>query len=210
MRIDPVGSRTAECHYAARLAMKTRVTHWLPLALVLLLAVLTLWLQQMIESPVGSEPRLVGHDPDAVVDRFTVTALDATGAPQYRLSAVRLVHFADNDSLELSEPRFVKRDPGSEITVVAGRGRVSKDYKEAFFYDDVQLVRVPAAGEDELRVRTPYLHVLADRDLATTDRPVNITRGRSTLTGTGMEYSRKTGQLTLLSRVRGSFDAKKK
>lgn len=190
--------------------IRARVDHLLPVILMLLLGGLTLWLRQLIESPQAVDSARRSHDAAAVVDRFTVTQLDAHGAPEYRLSARRMNHFSDNRITELVEPRFERKQDDSTLTVVADRGRVVHDYKEAHFYDNVELVRSPAKQAENLRVRTEYLHVLLDRDLARTDRRVLITQGRSALSGVGMEYNRQTGQLRLLSAVKGSFDATRK
>jgi lipopolysaccharide export system protein LptC len=59
-------------------------------------------------------------------------------------------------------------------------------------------------------VHTEYLHVIPERDLARTDRRVTIMEGSSRLSGVGMEYDRGSGELRLLSAVKGTFDAKKK
>ena len=189
--------------------MRSRL-HLLPVVLMLLLAGLTLWLRLLIESPGPTDGGRRTPDALAVVERFTVTQLDAQGAPEYRLSAARMNHYSDNRTTELVEPRFERKQADAALTVVAERGRVEHDYKEAHFYDGVDLVREAAGQSEELRVRTEYLHVLPDRDIAKTDRPVTITQGASTLSGVGMEYNRQTGQLRLLSSVKGSFDAKKK
>jgi lipopolysaccharide export system protein LptC len=119
-------------------------------------------------------------------------------------------HFAGNRTTELVEPRFEKRDGDSMLVVVAQRGRIEHDYKEAHFYDGVELVRTTPQQPAELRVRTEYLDVLPESDVAKTDRRVTITQGSSSISGTGMEYNRATGELRLLSSVKGSFDAKKK
>jgi lipopolysaccharide export system protein LptC len=190
--------------------MKSRLEHVLPIVLLVLLAGLTLWLRQLIESPGPAGPARETGEALAVVDRFTVTQLDANGAPEYKLSARRMNHFAGNKSTELIEPRFERRQADASLTVVAQRGRVEHDYKEAHFYDGVELVRTTTKQSDELRMKTEYLHVLPDRDIARTDRSVVISQGRSSLSGMGMEYNRQTGELRLLSSVKGSFDAKRK
>jgi lipopolysaccharide export system protein LptC len=58
-------------------------------------------------------------------------------------------------------------------------------------------------------MQTEYLQIEPDRDTASTNRPVVVTEGRSRLAGVGMEFNNKTRQFTLLSQVRGTFDAGK-
>jgi lipopolysaccharide export system protein LptC len=188
----------------------SRLTHALPVLLMLLLGGLTLWLRQAIEAPgpVSRAPAL--HDPDSAVEKFTVTRLGADGAPEATLSAQRMVHYGDDDSTELQLPELIKNDPAATLTVRANRGVVTRDYEEAQFYDNVQLVRTQKDAADPLRVRSDYLHVLIKSDVVRSDRPVTITQGSSTLSGTGMEYDRKSGRLSVLSDVRASFDAKRR
>ena len=178
--------------------------------IMLLLAAMTLWLRQAIEGPVWTDPGNRRHDPDAIIDNFTITRMDEKGAPQYRLSAKRMLHFGDDDSTELLAPHFIKRSDGSEVTVTSERGRVTRDYEEAFFHGNVELVRAATREAAGMTVRSEYLHVLAKKDLVLSDRPVTIREGNSTISGTGMEYNRRTRNFTLHSRVKGSFDARKK
>ena len=86
--------------------MKTRITNLLPIVLMLFLAALTLWLRITMEEPGtnGKDPHR--HDPDAIIDKLTVTRLDERGVAQYRLTANRMLHFADDDTTELAAPRW--------------------------------------------------------------------------------------------------------
>ncbi len=190
--------------------MKSRAVHLLPIVLMLLLAALTLWLRQAIEGPTFLDPGTRRHDPDAIIENFTITRMDEKGIPQYRLSAKRMFHFADDDSTELIAPHFVKRSEGSDVTVTSERGRVTRDYEEAFFHGNVEMVRVGTREAPEMKVRSEYLHVLSKKDLILSDRLVTILEGSSTISGTGMEYNRRTRQFALYARVKGSFDAPKK
>ena len=110
---------------------------------------------------------------------------------------------------QLTAPRFHKKDASVELTVSARRGTINQEVKEARFYDNVQLIRRPDAGADILQIRTQYMQVFMDKGVARTDRAVNIVNGPSTLAGTGMEYERESGHLTLLSAVKGKFNAPK-
>ena len=190
--------------------MRSRIDHLLPILVMLLLGGLTLWLRQAIEPPQPPGSSVASHEPAAVVERFTMTQLDEQGLPEYRLSAEKMLHFADERMTELIQPRLVRTQADSTLTVLAERGRVEHGYREAYFYDNVRLVRAQKHKPSELQVQTDYLHVIPDRDLARTDRRVTITQGSSKLSGVGMEYDRSSGQLRLLSAVKGTFDAKKK
>ena len=194
--------------------MKIQFNHLLPVALMLLLGGMTIWLQYAIESPPQPEPAKHRHDPDAIGEKVTLSRLDQRGIAQYHLSAERMLHYPDNDSIELVAPRFLKKDATAELTVTANKGVVYQENKEARFYDNVELVRRPLIvgdlpSQDTLRIRTQYMQVFLERGVARTDRAVSIVNGPSTLSGTGMEYQRETGRLSLLSGVKGSFHVRK-
>lgn len=190
--------------------MKSRLIHLLPIAFMLLLAAMTLWLRQVIEGPVWTDPASSRHDPDAIIENFTITRMDSKGKPEYRLSAKRMLHFADDDSTELLAPHFVKRTDGTDITVTSERGRVTRDYEEAFFHGNVELVRKASRAAPEMNIRSEYLHVLTKKDLVLSDRLVTIREGASVISGIGMEFNRRTRQFTLRDRVKGSFNVSKK
>ena len=186
----------------------SRITYALPVLLMFFLGALTLWLRQVIETPGETRTAKQRHDPDAIVERFLVTRLGADGKPETRLSARRMVHFADNSATELDAPQLVRSRGGSTVRVRAERGSVNSDYSEAKFVDKVELVRAEDGSQDQLQVRTEYLLVRVQEEELRTDRPVTISHGGSTISGVGMEYKRKDGKIELLSDVKASFPPK--
>lgn len=179
----------------------------LPLLIVLFLAGLTLWLRQTIETAPMVERVNNNRDPDAVVDNLKMVRLGANGKSQYSMSARRMLHFPGNDSTQLEQPRFDRRgEDGIALTITANRGTVTRNADEAYFYGNVLLRRDAAAGRPELQARTEYLHILAAKDMARTDRHVTITEGGRVLSGVGMEINKLTRQISLKSQVKGHYD----
>lgn len=189
--------------------MRARVVGLLPVGLMLLLAVLTLWLRQAIETPGPQDSRSGRNDPDAIVDSLRMTRLDETGATQYLLAARQMVHHSSDDSTELVMPRFTRQVEGGSLVVTAERGRITRDNDEAFFYGNVELVRAAGRDSPEMRLETEFLHVLSSQDVLRSDRLVTIREGARLLSGVGMEYSQRSRQFELQSRVKGSFDVAK-
>ena len=188
--------------------MKTRVAPLLPLALMTFLAALTLWLQYTVREGAGGESRPPGHEPDAIIENFTVQNLDAAGKLRYTFSAPKMQHFADDGSGEALYPRVVQiAAEGGNLIATANRGTINRQGEEAFLYGNVLLMREATPEEPELRVRTEFLHVLAGQGILRTDRTVTITDGRRTLSGVGMIVNKARQQFTLQSQVRGTFDA---
>ena len=71
--------------------MKMRVTPLLPLVLMAFLGLLTLWLQYAVLDVTGGDTKPAGHDPDSIVENFTVQRLDGTGKLKYTFSAPKMM-----------------------------------------------------------------------------------------------------------------------
>ncbi|OGA12645.1 MAG: LPS export ABC transporter periplasmic protein LptC [Betaproteobacteria bacterium RIFCSPLOWO2_12_FULL_63_13] len=190
--------------------MKNRIPHLLPIVLMLFLAALTLWLRFALETPVPGGNGRDRHDPDAIIDNFTLTRLDEQGIARYALTANRMLHFSDDDTTEITAPRVVKRGEGPTLTITAERGTLAREGNEAFFHGNVLVVRAAAPGSEELRVHTDSLHVLPDENIAQTDEAVTITEGRSSLSGVGMLFDEDARRFALFSQVRGRFEQARK
>lgn len=190
---------------------KTRVTHLLPLVLMLLLAALSLWLQYTVLEGSGGSARPATHEPDAIVENFTVQRLDESGKIRYTFSAPRMAHYADDNSGEVLYPRVVQfGDDGSNLVATANRGTINRQGEEAYLYGNVQIVREATPQRPEFHARTEFLHVLAEKGVSRTDRSVIITEGRSMLTGVGLVVDKDKRIFSLQSQVRGVFDAPKR
>lgn len=188
--------------------MKPRVTPLLPLALMAFLGVLTLWLQYTVQEGSGGDAKPMKHDPDAVVENFTVQRLDRSGKLQYTLSAPKMMHFSDDGSGEVLYPRLSQvANDGGNFIATANRGSINRQGEEAFLYGNVLILREATPQRPEFRVSTEFLHVLAEQGILRTDRSVTISEGRSILTGVGMVVNKNKDQFMLQSQVKGIFDA---
>lgn len=187
-----------------------RVSHMFPLLLMLALAAASLWLERAVQAPERDSSGKSRHDPDFVAEEFGITKIGASGRPEYILSAARMLHYPDDESTDIVAPSLVQhRDNAPRVVIRADRGVISKNGAEASFRGNVVVVREADRGRGELRVQTEYLRIVPDRDLASSDKQVIITEGRSRLSGVGLEFNNQTRQFVLLSQVRGTFHAGK-
>lgn len=185
-------------------------TRLFPLALMLSLALLTLWLDHQVRVEEPAHPSLRRHDPDYLVSNFITTTYNREGKAELVLSAAQMVHFPDDDSTELSLPRVLQARPSQpRMTVRAERGKVSREGDEIFLHDNVLLVREAHEAHPEARMTTSFLHILRDRALVRTDREVRFEEPGRSLVGRGMEYHNDTRELFLRSDVVARFEAKK-
>ena len=188
--------------------MRARVTPLLPLALMAFLGLLTLWLQYAVREGAGGDSRPPSHDPDAIIENFTIQNLNDSGKLQYTFSAPKMQHFPDDGSGEVLYPRVVQISAdGGNYVATANRGTINRQNEEVFLYGNVLVLREATREEPELRARTEFLHVLAGQGILRTNQTVTISDGRSTLTGVGMVIDKAKQQFTLQSQVKGTFDA---
>jgi lipopolysaccharide export system protein LptC len=186
--------------------VKWSATRLFPLGLMLALALITFYLERTVRQE-ETHPSKRRHDPDYMVINFTTTSYGGDGSVQSILSAAKMIHYPDDDSTELIAPRMVQSKPERpRITVRADRGALSREGDEIFLYDNVQLVR---EGKEPARLSTEFLHVVQDRTLARTDRPVRLEDEQRSLSGRGMEYDWGAGTLLLHHEVRGHFSSGK-
>ena len=184
-------------------------TRLFPLLLMASLALLTLWLDHQVRGEGGDHPSLRRHDPDYLVTNFTTTTYNSQGHAVTTLAAAQMQHYPDDDSTDVTAPRLVQSKPEQpRFTVQADRGQISREGDEIFLYDHVVLVRDADAKEPPAKMTTSFLHVLRDKSLVRTDRPVQFEQEGRSLTGRGMEYHTDTRELFLHADVRARFDAR--
>jgi lipopolysaccharide export system protein LptC len=187
-----------------------RITAAVPLILVALLAALTFWLDRMVQPagrPAGAGSR---NEPDYIVDKLSAVSMNQKGAAAYTLSAAKMLHYPDDDSTILASPRFVSYATAkSPVTITASEAVVSSNGQHVYFQDDVRVTRAAYGASSELVVRTDFLHVIPDQNIAKTDRTVTITDAATTVTAVGFEINNETRIMKLQSRVRGTYDPAK-
>lgn len=186
--------------------MKSPVTSLLPLALIVMLAAMTFWLEQAVQAPVPGKATASRHDPDLMIENFTAVRHGAQGLPIYSLAAGKMVHYPDNELTHLEAPRITSFSPGAPPTrITADQADLAKDGNEAFFYGNVVISREADKTHPALRATTERLRINQKADTAHTDDAVLIVRGNSVLSGVGMDANNKERTFFLRSQTRGTF-----
>jgi len=184
-----------------------RLTTALPLMLVGMLVAFTFWLDQVAQPAARGGVGASRHDPDYIVDGLAAMRMNETGAASYTLSAAKMMHYPDDDTTLLTTPRFVSLGAArAPVTITASQAVVSSNGTHVYFQDDVRVTRAAYGESGELVMRTAFLHVIPDDNLAKTDRTVTITDAATTVTAVGLELNNETRVIKLLSRVRGTYD----
>ena len=179
-----------------------------PIVLAVLLALLTFWINQTVET---QGPKIDGsnrHDPDYSMNNFVSTQTDKLGKLSYVLTASELLHYPDDDSTVLHRPRFTQYATNKPYTQIEGlRGYVSANGSEIELVDQVKVIRQAFNGKGEMQVLTEKLLILPDQDIAKTDANVIIKQAPKTvIRAKGMIFDKKKQTVRLLSRVKVHYD----
>jgi lipopolysaccharide export system protein LptC len=187
--------------------MNDRLVAWAPVVLLVLLALLTFWLDYKVQPPPVRADGSSRHDPDFYVEGFAAAKMNPDGTRRYALTGVRLVHYPDDNSTELESPQLVYFDyQRAPVTMRAEQARIAQGGDDVYFTGNVQIVRDAYADNPELGMFTTYLHVVPDLEIARTDKPVTMIEGNSTASSVGLEFDNKTREIRLLSRVRAQYE----
>lgn len=189
--------------------MIERLSSLFPVLLLALLAALTYWLDRAVQSP--SENRETGftHTPDFTVEKLLATRMDVNGRIRDTLQSARMIHFPDDDTTELTQPRFVSFAAGVPTSITSKQALVTSNAGNLYFRDDVRVTRAAQVGRSALVVNTEYLHVVPDDNIAKTDRSVKIDSDSMTIDAVGMELNSESRVLKLNASVKSVFyDAK--
>jgi len=189
----------------------SRFRYWLlPLPLLVLLGV-TYWLDQQAQPELAKSDSSKRHDPDAIVENFSVTRLNDQGAPRFIMAAKKMQHFPDDDSTTLEMPLLTSLSAERPaIHASANHGILSSKGDEVFLRGAVEILREASAQEDKLTLQTEYLHILPDQDLVDTDRAVTVVDKHNTVYAIGLEMDNKARTLKLLSKVKSEYVPVKK
>jgi len=179
-----------------------------PLLLLLMLAGLTFWINKTVQP---QRPKIDGssrHDADYIMSNFVTTQTDINGALRYKLAAVEMRHFPDNDSTDLIRPRFTQFAIDKAYTQLEGlRGHVSANGEQIELFDKVRVKRSASAEKGEMTVDTDYLQIFPEQELLRTKSPVIIRQSPKTIIyATGMIYDKQQRTVTLLHKVRAHYE----
>lgn len=188
--------------------MRDRVTAIIAVLLLAALAGITYWFSQSgrygkLAAPVSKE------GPDFVVTGVTLTQFDAAGRATNRLFAETMTHYAIDDRAELQRPRYVSLRPDQpQLEARARRGLVEGSGERVLLTGDVVITRAPGPQDaPPMRLTTEKLIAIPDRELYTTDQPVEVARGDSVIRAVGMDYDNIKRTVRFHADVRGTIEA---
>ena len=179
-----------------------------PLLLLSILALLTFWINKTVQPLAPKTDGSNRHDPDYIMSNFLTTQIDIHGDLHYKLSALEMRHFPDDDTTYLQRPYYTQFTIGKADTQIQGlRGMVSSKGDKVELFGKVKVTRPAFEDKQESTLETEHLTIFPKEDLVRTESPVIIRQAPKTVIyGTGLIYEKKLGTVTLLHNVRAHYE----
>lgn len=189
-----------------------RLSLYLPIVLMGLLALGTYWLVQQAPGPARSETaRPVRHDPDYFMKNFSVRTFMDTGTLKSEVFGVAARHFPDSDTTEVDKIRMRSfDDQGRLTTATANRALTNSDGSEVELFGNAIVVREPVVEKGvqvtpRMEFRGQYLHAYLNADRVQSDKPVELRRGTDVFVGDSLDYDNSQQIMLLRGRVKGQL-----
>jgi len=181
------------------------VTAYLPVLLMLALALGTWWLVKSTPQPEADRPEAPPrHEPDYTMQRFTVQRFAKDGAMRLQIEGTTLRHYPDDDTIEVDDARIRAIGNGGTVTLAtAARARANGDGSEVQLLGQAKVVR--EAAEAPIEFSGEFLHAFLTTERLRSHLPVTVRRGASEVRADGMEYDNLTQVVTLKGHTRASF-----
>jgi lipopolysaccharide export system protein LptC len=184
------------------------VSAYLPLLLMALLALGTWWLVKNTPRPdVPGEAAAPRHEPDYMMQGFTLQRFGADGRLRVEVQGVQMRHYPDTDTLEIDGVTIRALSPDGSVTRATARRALSNgDASEVQLLGGAQVVREDAGDAPQIEFQSEFLHAFLNTEQLRSHLPVRLRQGTSDLRAGGIEYDNLTRTAKLGAPVRARFD----
>jgi len=186
--------------------LRELVMGYLPLLLMLALALTTWWLVK--NTPQPEEPRAATaprHEPDYTMQHFAVQRFAADGRLRVRIEGEQLRHYPDTDTVEIDGVQIHALGiDGRSTQASARRALANGDASEVQLLGGAQVTSQGPSGAP-IEFRGEFLHAFLNTEQLRSHLPVQVRQGSSELHAEGMEYDNLSRIVQLKGHVRASF-----
>jgi lipopolysaccharide export system protein LptC len=176
------------------------------LGVLAIAAAWTGWLTVRQVAPVfePARPKVLKHEPDYIIEQFSMVRVSTTGQTVTQMTAPKLVHYPDDDSADVTAPKVSARsEDGLVLTdVIAENGKIFRGGEEVHLLGNVALKR-SAQTQAPLQLNTGFLQIFPDTEIMQTNQAATGSRGASTFSAPGfvMDNGARTTELNGSGRI---------
>ena len=189
-----------------------RLSIYLPVLLMLLMAMASYWLLRATPEPEipGATPE-VTHEPDYFMRRFSVKVFEPGGALKTELYGSEARHYPDTGTIVVDAARVRSFGPQRQLSTATARQITSNDAGTEFLLEgEAAVVRQASRGpHGELLPRLEFhgeqLKVVTDPEHISSEQPVVLVRGLDQITADKLDYHGDARVAELTGRVKAAF-----
>lgn len=185
--------------------MRDRSHSLFPVIVLTLLAGVSVWLDRVTQQEPVAKTDKTRHEADFSAEKITLHRFDLTGKVQYILVADSMLHYADDESSELKNPRLNYLNRPEPVWVESRFATVNKDGTTVILTDEVLVRRAAHAGKPESTLRTEQMTIWPEDEKMRADKPVTLTQGQTVINAERMESDNIIGEVRLQGQVRGTL-----
>ena len=180
------------------LRLRDVLSSYLPLLLMLLLALATWWLvKNSPKAPGAGNEAAVRVEPDYTMSGFALERFDAQGRLKLRLEGAEMRHFPTTDRIEIESVKLRAIAPDGRVTLAhAQRALSNGDGSEVQLLGGAEVTSQEAGGAT-LVMRSNYLHAFLVTERVTTTAPVWVQYGATQVRASGLDYDHAARRLDL-------------
>jgi lipopolysaccharide export system protein LptC len=185
------------------------ISAYLPILLMAVLALFTWWLvQHTPRFDAASEPGVVRHEPDYVMQGARLQRFAADGHLRVQVEGRQMRHYPDSDTIEIDEVTIrAIGDDGSVIVATARMALANGDASEVQLRGGAHVVREAWRDSPAIEFDGEFVHALLTTEQIRSPLPVRIRQGASEMRVGGFEYDNLARSARLEPPVRARFDA---
>ncbi len=161
-------------------AMMEVILGWLPLLVLSVLLLVTIWLVRTAPSAVPmANIKAPQHLADYDVQQFTLNTYSLSGQLQSCMVGKSAEHYEDSLTTLVQNPKLLMYSKDGRVTKASAKRALSnEDGSEVQLMGQAEVYRAPSLDQPQpLLVKSEFLQFFANTDSMQTDMPVLVTRG---------------------------------
>lgn len=192
----------------------SRLSIYLPVMLMVLLALGSYWLLRLTPAPAEPAPeRPVTRQPDFFMRGFVIKSFDERGQIKNEVRGTEGRHYPHNQTLVIDDARIRSVSDKGLVSSATARQITSNDGATDFLLEgDAVVVRQGGRGEGgrlvpRVEFHGPVLRVLTEpKERVLSDQPVLLVRGNDQVTADSLDYTGNDDRVAdLKGRVNATF-----
>lgn len=187
-----------------------RLSIYLPITVMGLMALGTYWLVQNTPKPIATPVEQSSRsDPDYYMKDFSVTTFVQAGRLKSEVFGIAARHYPDTEMLEIDRVRIRSfDDQGRLTTATANRALTNSDATIVELFGNALLIRAAQPGQNgimqpRIEFRGEYLHANTDTERVKSNKPVELRRGNDVFVADTMDYDNLGQVMVMQGRVKG-------